>query len=386
MEHQEGAILAQRLRALANNLFWTWHPATQRLFERVDPLAWRTTGHSPVRVLEGASPERLNALIHDSNYLHDLEAAEQALERHLNTRSWYEKHHLPRTRIAYFSMEFALHESLPIYSGGLGVLAGDHLKSASDLGVPLCAVGLMYHRGFYTQRLDRHGDTVVEQPVNDPELQPLTDTGVLVDVPMGRRTVTIGVWKAQIGRVPLYLLDANVEENRKADRELTAQLYSGDNDMRIKQEILLGIGGMLALDAVGEKVRVCHLNEGHAAFCALARIQALRERGISLEKSVERVRDRTVFTTHTPVPAGHDRFDIGQTWRYVGPMAQELGFEREQFIDLGREADGHGGENFCMTVLALNLSGHRNGVSKLHGHVSREMWREVFGVDSVDDV
>ncbi len=370
--------LTARVEALARNLFWTWHHPTQRLFARLDPVAWDATNHHPVKTLGCVTPQRIAQLLDDPGFVNELAACEKALRDYLRGKTWYARRKRKRMRVAYFSMEFALHECLPIYSGGLGVLAGDHLKSASDLGAPLCAVGLMYRRGYYTQRIGRDGATIVEYPQHDFDAAPVHDTGEAVDVPMGRRTVRAKVWRVDVGRVPLYLLDTDLKQNRKADRALTSHLYGGDNETRIQQEVLLGIGGTLALDAVGEKPTVYHLNEGHAAFCALERLRRLRLSGRSMNKSVEKVRRSTVFTTHTPVPAGHDRFTPAQVSRYLGDLAADAGLSRKQLLAFGRVDANDNKEPFCMTVLALKLAAHCNGVSKLHGEVSRQMWQEVY--------
>ncbi len=386
MQHRDATAISDRLQSLATNFFWSWHAPTQHLFERIAPAIWRASNHSPLTTIAAAGPERLQALAAEPGFVSALEVCERALEHYLQTPTWYAKRKHPRMRVAYFCMEYALHESVPIYSGGLGVLAGDHLKSASDLGVPLCAVGLMYRRGFYTQHLDARGATLVEQPANAPECQPMEDTGQVIAAPLGPRNIYARVWKVRIGRVPLYLLDTDLQRNRKADRSLTAQLYSGDQDLRIRQELLLGIGGVLALQAVGEKPTVFHLNEGHAAFCTLQRLKQYRDRGWTLARAQKTVQASTVFTTHTPVPAGHDRFDPAHTWKYLAPLAPALGLDRAGLLGLGHEQHDDGSSSFCMTVLALNLSGHRNGVSKLHGEVSREMWQGAHEAKTAGEV
>ncbi|MEO0652131.1 MAG: alpha-glucan family phosphorylase, partial [Planctomycetota bacterium] len=290
-------------------------------------------------------------------------------------------------RIAYFCSEYAIHESLQQYSGGLGVLAGDHLKSASDLGVPLCAVGLLYQHGYYIQEFEPDGSTRVLYPRYDFAELPIEDTGVDVTVPVGRRKVKCRIWKQQVGRVPIYLLDADRKGNKPEDRELTEGLYKGEPELRLRQQVLLGVGGVRALEAVGESIDVYHLNEGHAAFANVERLRALVEGGASYESALAKVRKSSVFTTHTPVAAGHDRYGAKLVFEHMGPIVKPLGLKAESLADLGRETPGNAKEPLCMTVLALNTSARANGVSALHGEVSREMWVGAFPeAETADDV
>ncbi|MFM9145263.1 MAG: alpha-glucan family phosphorylase, partial [Phycisphaerales bacterium] len=313
-------------------------------------------------------------------------AAADARRAYQETASWYEEQHAgdtPGMRIAYFSSEFAIHESMQQYAGGLGVLAGDHLKSASDLGIPLVGVGLLYRQGYYLQELRADGSTAVLHPSYDFSAWPLVDTRARGDSPIGGNIVRAKVWKLQVGRVPLYLLDSDLPENRKKDRALTRALYQGDAELRMRQQVLLGVGGMLALTKLKERATVFHLNEGHAAFAGLKRLSMLVARGMSLDAAVQHVRRTTVFTTHTPVPAGHDRYDVDMCWKALRRPLRTAGFTHESFAEFGREHPGDG--PICMTVLALRMAERVNGVSRLHGRVSREMWQEIFA-RAADDV
>jgi glycogen phosphorylase len=380
--------LAQ-LRTLAYNLRWSWDPATQALFRRIDPSLWEATRRNPARMLQEADPARLKALSGDASYVAAIAERRASLHTYMDgTQTWFGHRHGPAAgRIAYFSAEFAIAECLPIYSGGLGVLAGDHLKSASDLGVPLVAVGLLYREGYFTQQIDAHGRQHDHYPVADPHKLPITlertVTGEphLVTIPYRDRTVQAQIWRAEVGRVPLYLLDTDIDANRAEDRIITNRLYGGDNEHRLRQEIVLGIGGMRALAQLGIECDVVHLNEGHAAFAAIERVrQALPASGAgSFEERAAALADGLVFTTHTPVPAGHDSFPADLLQRYIGGYIFEVGLPWERFLALGRHdaADMH--ESFGMTLIALRLAGRTNGVSKLHGEVSRRMWRGAWG-------
>jgi starch phosphorylase len=373
-----------RVDALARDLWWTWNPDPQRLFAALDPVAWEASEHNPVAVLASLSPERRAALSESPALLALLHDCERQLARYLGAKAWFQRtatSRQKRLRVAYFCAEFGLHECLPQYAGGLGILAGDHLKTASDLGIPLVGVGLLYRSGYYRQELRRDGTTRVLYPRYDFDRLPITDTGHMVRVPLGRREIAAKVWRAQVGRVPLYLLDTDVPGNAARDRAITARLYGGDKDTRIRQEIVLGIGGVRALAALGVHATVFHLNEGHAAFCSLERVRQLRRQGWSLPRAVEHVRARSVFTTHTPVPAGHDRFPPRLVHRYLGALLGEAGVRPAEWLGLGREAPKDRREPFCMTVLALRLSGRCNGVSQIHGDVSRQMWMRVYGAD-----
>jgi starch phosphorylase len=384
----------QPLHKLAYNLWWCWHPDAIALFRRIDPDLFESLDNSPVRLLGATPQERWAELAKDDGFLAHLDRVVQALEQYLGSRTWFqEAYGTPATdaptsttaRVAYFSAEFGIHESIPVYSGGLGVLAGDHLKSASDLGVPLVGVGLMYREGYFRQYLNPDGWQQERYPENDFFTLPLileTDAGgrpLLVSVPLPGRDVKVKIWRIQVGRVPLYLLDCNIPENRPEDRQITAQLYGGDKENRIKQEIVLGIGGVRALRALGRAPNVCHLNEGHSAFCALERIRLLmEERKLDFATASEVVKAGTCFTTHTPVPAGNEVFATSLIETYLGGYMSALGLDRKAFLGLGRQNLNDDSEPFGMTVLALKLANVSNAVSQLHGAVSRKMWQGLW--------
>jgi starch phosphorylase len=379
-----------RLEALGRDLYWTWNPEARALFAALDPVLWRATEHNPIKTLRALSDERREALANEPAFAEALRRCEAGRSNYYAVPTWFARRAAAaRDRnlcVAYFSAEFALHECMPQYSGGLGVLAGDHLKAASDLGVPLVGVGLLYRSGYYRQRLDSQGRTIVAYPRHDFGTLPIRDTTREITLALGARRLHARIWLAQVGRTSLYLLDADLPSNPPALRELTAQLYGGNEETRIRQEILLGMGGVRALQALGVQPTVYHLNEGHAAFCVLERLRELVHRGAPLAKAREIVRRSTVFTTHTPVPAGHDRFDARLMKRYFSGVAGELGVSAAELMDLGRERPGDRKEPFCMTVLALRLSGRRNGVAELHGQTTRRMWRSVFDGARAGDV
>lgn len=371
-----------RIRQIAMNLWWTWNSDAQRLFASVDPCLWEANHHNPIATIDQLSPERVRAVQADDQLESHLTRVEQELKRYLVARTWFRRKAPGKARdllVAYFCAEYAIHESLPIYSGGLGVLAGDHLKSASDLGVPLVAVGLLYRCGYYTQQFGLDGSTQVVYPVLDFARLPISDTRKTIDVPMGRRRIRARIWQLFVGRTRLFLLDSDIEGNSRVDRTLTRHLYGGDREYRIKQEILLGVGGVLALSAMGVRPTVFHLNEGHAAFASLERLRAMVKSGLSLDAATRAVRASSVFTTHTPVPAGNDRFTPALALKYLRPFAAALNLTPQQLLALGREDERNRAEEFCMTVLALKLSQRCNGVAALHGETSRRMWTGVYG-------
>lgn len=381
--------LFARTERLARNLLWSWDSETQRLFASLDPALWEATLHNPIQTLGRLTPERRAAVEGDPGYAQRLAQSEQRAAEYLKSSTWFERARPTRGKrllVAYFCSEFAVSECMQQYAGGLGVLAGDHLKSASDLGVPLVGVGLLYRRGYYRQQFSDDGATRVTYPEYRFDEFPVADTGKRVAVPLGRRDVVARIWVMQVGRTPLYLLDTDLRENKPADRAITAALYGGDNETRIQQEIILGVGGVRALAALGLKPSVYHLNEGHAAFCALERLRALKAAGRAYERAFERVRASTVFTTHTPVPAGHDRFSTQLTMKYLGPLAAALGLSRDQFMRLGRENPRDPKAPLCMTALALRLSAQCNGVAALHGRTTRAMWKDIYGVARAEDV
>ena len=376
------------LRQLAHNLRWAWDHSTIELFRRLDSDLWETTGHNPVRMLGLLEQGQLQALARDESFLAHLARTTRELDSYMAAEStWYSRTYgaVEGLRVAYFSAEFGLSECVSIFAGGLGVLAGDHLKSASDLGIPLAAVGLLYQQGYFRQYLNAAGWQQESYEDNDFQNLPLSlerqpdGRPISIHVTYDGRNVTAQVWRVQVGRVPLYLLDTNLAENRPEDRDITDQLYGGDLEMRLKQEILLGIGGYRALEALGIEPTVCHMNEGHSAFLGLEWVRRLMEkRKLSFSEAREVASAGLIFTTHTPVPAGHDYFSPGLMDRYLGEYMSRCGLSRWEFLGLGRQNPHNDAEEFCMTVLALRLAASSNGVSKLHGKVSRQMWKAIW--------
>ncbi|MEW6568033.1 MAG: alpha-glucan family phosphorylase [Chloroflexota bacterium] len=371
-----------RLADLAYNLWWTWHGETGRIFKLIDPEVWEQSEHNPVRFLRTVSRRRLSESWHSREFMDLYQRVIRAFDEYMQRdHTWYARHHPDRLSqpIAYFSTEFGLHETLPIYAGGLGVLSGDHLKEASDLGVHLVAVGFLYTQGYFKQRITEDGwqearpaalnfDDLPVHPVMGPD-----GTRLTVSVELPRREVAARLWRIQVGRVPLFLLDTDVEVNQPSDRGLTARLYISDLEMRVSQEIILGIGGVRALRALGYNPAVWHMNEGHSAFLALERARELVAAGRTFEQAVDKIRTSTIFTTHTPVPAGQDEFPLWLMDKYFNTFWPQLGLEREAFIDLARHRQPWG-ETFSMPTLAIHMSGRLNGVSELHGRVARRMW------------
>ncbi len=375
------------LEELAFNLHWTWHHETIELFRRLDRDLWDATGHNPVRMLGSIPQDRLHLAARDHGFMDHLRRAYDHLQDHLHGPKWFEGKYgtWDSPKIAYFSMEFGLTECLRIYSGGLGILAGDHLKSASELGLPLAGVGLLYQEGYFQQYLNADGWQQETYPSNDFYNLPLrletdaTGAAIMVDVPFPGRTVRCRIWRAQVGRVPLYLLDTNTPENQERDRRITCQLYGGDEEMRVQQELVLGVGGMLALRKMDIHVHVCHMNEGHAAFMALERMNRRKQKdGLTTAESLEIVKAGTVFTTHTPVPAGIDEFHPGLVQKYLTPYLDRIGFPTQDFMALGRRNPDDQTEPFNMALLALRTTASANGVSELHGKVSRAMWHSIW--------
>ncbi len=375
------------LRLIAFNLWWSWSHDAIALFRRLDRELWARTEHNPVRMLGLVDQARLQWCAEDESFIFHMERVARALEVYMSDLPWFEKTQdsAQEIRIGYFSAEYGLATALPIYSGGLGVLAGDHLKAASDLGLPLVAVGLLYRQGYFRQYLNADGWQQERYPDFDfyncpiEKLRQPDGTPWTTCVKIGGRDVVARIWLAQVGRVPLYLLDTNHKDNAPVDRELTARLYGGDLDMRIRQEILLGIGGYRALVNLGIEPTVCHMNEGHSAFLALERARLAMERhGLDFLAAREATAPGNVFTTHTPVPAGNDRFPADLVMHHFKDYAATLHLEREDFLALGRENPEDSGESYCMTVLAIKMAERFNGVSKLHGHVSRRMWQGLW--------
>ena len=374
-----------RLAELANDLWWTWNPRAREVFRKLDYPLWRQTAHNPVLMMRQMSPEMLKLAASDDRFLAVYDAAIDALDRALSARDtwWHQRFADSHGPIAYFSAEFALHQSLPIYAGGLGVLAGDHCKEASDLGIPLIGVGFMYPQGYFHQTVSPEGwqQEVYERlSWTDAPIEPATTAEgkpVIVAVPLGSRSVLVSVWRVRLGRVTLYLLDTDLEENAPWDRELSARLYGGDRETRIQQEIILGVGGVRVLKQLGSDPSVYHLNEGHAAFVVLQRIRDYIEHGHSFEAALQEVRRTTMFTTHTPVPAGHDAFPFNLVETHLAGAWGTLGAYRDAFLALGHYDNGSG-PLFNMTALALRTAGSVNGVSQLHGQVTREMWGPIW--------
>jgi starch phosphorylase len=375
------------LQRIAYNLWWTWEPQAVELFKRMDPDLWRETRHNPVQMLGILQQASLDGLKTDEGFMAHLAWVDERLHEYMSGKTWFHKTHNGDSsiKVAYFSMEFGMHESIPIYSGGLGILSGDHLKSASDLGIPLVGVGLLYRQGYFRQYLNIEGWQQEFYPENDFYNMPLhmerdaSGAPLAVEIDFPERTVRAHIWRMQVGRVPLYLLDTNLDENNPEDREITAQLYGGDQEMRIRQEILLGIGGIRALKLFGIEPNVCHMNEGHAAFMSLERIRVLmEEHGLKFGEALEIVKAGNIFTTHTPVEAGIDHFSPDLIERFLGRFYRSMGLGRDEFLALGRQNPKNPHETFCMAVLALKLADHCNGVSQLHGEVSRKMWKNIW--------
>jgi glycogen phosphorylase len=371
-----------RLGELAYNLWWTWNPDAQRLFARTDATLWEKTNHNAIRFLQLVENTRLKNLTTDRYSLDHYDRIMRSFDEYMNKEStWFANHHQQNLNqpTAYFSTEFGLHETMPIYAGGLGVLSGDHLKGASDLGLPFVAVGFLYTQGYFSQHISEDGwqearyarlkfEELPVLPVVDTNGNPLT---VTIELP--GRNVDARLWEIRIGRIPLYLLDSDVESNSPSDRELTSRLYISDLDSRISQEVILGIGGVRALRALGYNPDVWHMNEGHSAFMVLERIRELAAAGNSFQSAAENVRSATVFTTHTNVPAGSDEFPQWLVDKYFSNLWPQLGLTRDQFFDLARHSLPWT-ETFSMPILAMSFSCKRNGVSELHGKVARKMW------------
>lgn len=385
----------KNLKVIANNLFWTWNGEFVELFKRIDNNLWEQCGHNPVRMLGVVSQARLEDLAKNEGFLHQLAQAAEKLNDYLNVPRWFDKVYSLEVKpvIAYFSAEFGVHECLPIYSGGLGVLAGDHLKSASDLGVPLIGVGLMYQKGYFRQYLNTDGWQQEHYIDNDFHSMPLelirkkSQRPLTVSVQFPGRNVTVQIWKIQVGRVDLFMLDTNIPQNSPQDRIITQSLYGGAEETRLCQEMVLGIGGLKALNAMQICPTVCHMNEGHAGFMALERIRDLRNsRNMTFEEAAEAAKAGNVFTVHTPVAAGSDEFSTELMDKYFGHYYGKLGINRKDFLALGRINPEDDKEPFKMPVLAIKLSAFRNGVSQLHGKVSRNIWSCLWPDLPVDEV
>ena len=383
------------LRQIAYNLWWCWNPDAIELLRRIDRDLWEQHSHNPVAVFGAVPQERWQQLAVDESFRQHLERVLAAFNDYINGETWFGRNypHAKNSVIAYFSFEYGLSEALRIYAGGLGVLAGDHLKAASDMGVPICGIGLLYQVGYFTQYLNADGwqqESYAENDFHTLPVEPMNGSDgcqLRISIPTDGHDVHALLWRVNVGRVPLYLLDTNTPENQPEDRAISYQLYGGDVEMRIRQEILLGIGGIQALECLGIEPSVYHMNEGHAAFLALERVRrAMVKSDLSYREAVEATRVSNVFTTHTLVPAGHDRFPPQLMEKYFKHYHPQLGLSMEEFMALGREGEHDQGGRFCMTALALKLSAWRNGVSKLHGHVSRVMWQSLWPRVPVDEI
>ncbi len=390
------APIQERLWSLARNLWWSWDHDSISLFRDLNPTRWTQLNSNPISLLnEMPLPEierRARELVLHSRITYAYRRQQEYLHA---DRTWGAKYAgvLRPRPVAYFSAEFGLHESMPIYSGGLGVLAGDHIKSASDLAIPLVGIGLFYGQGYFLQRLDRTGwqhEEYLETDINQLPMEPAIGTNgerVMVQVETRGGSLRAKVWRVKVGRCDLFLLDSNVEGNAPEDRELTSRLYGGDGRVRIRQELLLGVGGFKALRAMGITPGVLHLNEGHSGFAVLEAIRSrMQDEGIGFDEAVRRVSREVVFTTHTPVPAGHDRFQSGLMEEHLGPMREALGLSLDRLMSLGRENPMNHDESFCMTVLGLKLARRSNAVSALHGEVSRAMWTGLYPGKTEDAV
>ncbi len=383
-----------RLPELAYNLWWSWTPEARTLFKQLDYPLWRSTKHNPVQILQQITPDRLVRRAADASFLRQYRKVMVKFDKEMQDNDgWFNTTYPAKKEktIAYFSFEFGLHSSLPIYSGGLGILSGDHAKEASDLQLPFVGVGFMYPQGYFRQRIPSHGwqEAVYQQldmdkapilPAADANGEPLN-----ISVQMGDHKVYARVWQVRVGRISLYLLDTDVEENSPWDRELSARLYSGDRETRIRQEILLGVGGVRVLRALGINPAVWHMNEGHSAFLTLELIREKVAAGMAYDDALAQVKFHAAFTTHTPVPAGHDTFNFQMVENYFNGFWDEMGISREQFLSLGAHQEAWG-TAFNMTVLAMHTAEYINGVSALHAKVSREMWQGIWPDTAVDNI
>jgi glycogen phosphorylase len=384
-----------RLGELAYNLWWTWNPSAQRLFYRIDYALWERLNHNPLVFLRSVGRFEVNAAAQNPVYLEIYDRVFASFDAYMKAKeTWSTKTYENRSKQqwAYFSMEFGLHETLPIYSGGLGVLAGDYLKESSDLGVPLVGVGLMYAEGYFSQRISEDGwQETVNNLLNFEELPVVqvldaNEKPLAISISFPNRTVTAHIWELRVGRVPLYLLDTDLDENAPPDRNLTQRLYSSDLELRIAQEVLLGVGGVRALRALGYDPNIWHMNEGHAAFLILERARELIAKGLTFKQAIAKTRHGNIFTTHTPVPAGNDEFPLWLMDKNLSNYWPDLGLDRDQFFELGRHQQSWG-ETFSMSILALRHSDGRNAVSELHGSVSRRMWKFLWpNIQNENDV
>ncbi len=383
-----------RLNELAYNLWWAWNPDAINLYKSLNHNLWDTVSHNPVELLQSISLNVLRSAAEDPEYLANYDKVMADFDAYMNsTDTWFHRNYpnMKDKAIAYLSFEFGLHESIPAYAGGLGILAGDHLKESSDMGLPLNAIGFIYNQGYFVQKISEDGWQETSNFYLDFNKLPIIplyyEDGrkVMISVTLPGRDIHARIWKIQVGRNSLYLMDTTIDENSPYDQQLTAKLYTADLDTRISQEILLGIGGVRLMRELGINPNVWHMNEGHAAFLSLERCREIVASGKTFEEAAEIVRKNDVFTTHTPVPAGNDRFPMWLMEKYFSSMWNELGLTSDQFLDLGKETTTWG-DQFTMPILALKLSERSNGVSKLHGEVSRAMWHFLWPDRKVEEV
>jgi starch phosphorylase len=378
--------LVMELRNLAYNLWWSWNPAAQQIFHELSPFFWEHSNHNANEVVNWITGQELRGRLQSPEFFDRVNRVCKSFHTYMTRKDTWARKHAARLKspIAYFSAEFGLHESLRIYSGGLGILAGDHAKSASDLGLPFIGVTLLYRQGYFQQHVSNDGWQQEHYPTYDPAKLPLRPVNakngdrLVCSVEIGNSNVNFQAWTVDVGRVKVYLLDTNLSQNEDRFRELTAHVYGGDQTTRIAQEILVGIGGVRLLRAMGIFPSVFHMNEGHSAFLTLELVREQLQAKKSLQQAVDIVKRQCVFTTHTPVPAGHDRFDRGLMDSAVPKLASSLGLSMDQMMGYGRLQPEDSNELFCMTVLALRMSSRANGVSELHGKVSREMWKNLY--------
>ena len=377
-----------KLSKIANNLWWAWNTDFLKLFKEIDIDLWETIGKNPVKFLKLVSQDKLEKIIENEEFLKEYDKIVEDYEDYINSKiTWFSKKY-PNNKndlIAYFSAEYGLDEILPIYSGGLGILSGDHLKSASDLGIPLVAVGLLYKNGYFHQKINGNGVQETEYydiDISSLPILPVTDyegKDVVISIKLPKKKLYLKVWKIIVGRVNLYLLDSDIEENIEEYRKITKTLYGGDQEMRICQEIVLGMAGVELLKSLGMEPTVYHMNEGHSAFLTLKLIEdIIKEKKVSFEIARDIVSSKTVFTTHTPVPAGNDIFPLNLIEKYFKDYWNELGITKTDFLKLGMKPKAGLENGFNMGILALKIAGKKNGVSKLHGAVSRELFGEIW--------
>ena len=379
----------ERIGDIANNLWWAWNTEFLKLFKEIDRDLWESVDKNPTKFLKLVEQEKLERLEKNILFLRKYDKIVENFDAYMNSKNtWFDKkypNNKSRDLFAYFSAEYGLDEILPIYSGGLGILSGDHLKSASDLGLPFVAVGLLYKNGYFHQKINGYGDQETEYHNIDIDNLPILpvktedDKDMKIKVQFMGNDVYLKVWQINVGRIKLFLLDSDIKDNRAEFRNTTLRLYGGDKEMRIRQEIVLGIGGVRLLKELGYKPTVYHMNEGHSAFATLELIKnTIEEKQLSFPMAKDIISAKTVFTTHTPVPAGNDIFDVSLVEKYFSDYHEKLGIGKEEFLRLGMKCENGLEPGFNMGILALKISGKKNGVSKLHGAVSRELFGEIW--------